>query len=116
MGADEATGGAATVVGAAMSAEDRARVIAASRVAEFMRKKKVTLDDLINVGGADLKSSNSKLAEKARRVSKCWELIARLEVKFADIEHFEQSPRPIPGLEARIRRGSEKDSGERLRT
>jgi hypothetical protein len=72
------------------AAEDRARVIAASRVAEFMRKKKLTLDDLVNVGGADLKSSDRARADKARRVSRCWELMAGLEVKFADIEHFDQ--------------------------
>jgi len=53
------------------AAEDRARVIAASRVAEFMRKKKLTLDDLVNVGGADLKSSDRARADKARRVSRC---------------------------------------------
>jgi hypothetical protein len=115
MGADEDAGDAARVSEVVpMSAEERARVIAAGRVAEFMRKKKLMLDDLINVGGAELRSPNSKLADKARRVSKCWELMARLEVKFADIEHFEQSARPMPGLEARIRRGSKKHNYEQL--
>jgi hypothetical protein len=79
MGTDEVTVGAATVTAVvAMSAEDRARVIAASRVAEFMRKKKLARDDLISVGGADLKSSDRARADRARRVSRCWELMAGL--------------------------------------
>jgi hypothetical protein len=90
MGADEAASGAATDTAVvAMSAEERARVIAANQVAEYMRKKKLALDDLINVGGEDLKSSDRARAEKARRVSKCWELMAGLGVKFAHIEHSE---------------------------
>jgi hypothetical protein len=72
-----------------MSAEERARVIAASKVAEFMREKKLTLGDLVDIGGAELRSSNSRTADKARRVSRCWELMAGLELKFAHIEHSE---------------------------
>jgi hypothetical protein len=97
-----------------MSAEERARVIAANRVVELMRKKKLTLDDLVSVGGGDLRSSDRGRVDKARRVSRCWEVMAGLGVKFADIEHFEQSTGPIPGLEARIRRRSPKDHHEQL--
>jgi hypothetical protein len=79
-----------------MSAEERARVIAANRVAEFMRNKKLTLDDLANIGGAELKSSDRKLAEKARRVEACWALMARLGAKFAHIEHLEDAARRLP--------------------
>jgi hypothetical protein len=88
-----------------MSAADRARVIAAAQVAEFMHKKNLTLDDLINFGGAELKSSNQTVAGKARCVESCWALMARLGVQYADFEQNEQSPRPIPDLSARIRRG-----------
>ena len=73
-----------------MSAEERARVIAANRIAEFMRKKKLTLDDLVNIGGEDLRASDHARVEKARCVSKCWELMAGLDVKFAHIERFDQ--------------------------
>jgi hypothetical protein len=53
-------------------------------ILDFMRKRGLTLNDLIQTGGEDLKSSNPKRVEKARRVEKCWELMARLSVKFAD--------------------------------
>jgi hypothetical protein len=55
-------------------------------ILDFMRSRDLALDDLIQIGGEDLKSSNPKCAEKARRVSKCWELMARLSIKFADLE------------------------------
>jgi hypothetical protein len=83
-----------------MSAADRARAIAVAQVVEFMCKKKLTLDALISVGGQDLKSPDPKRAEKARRVSTCWELMARLGVEFTHIEHSEQPLGPIPALEA----------------
>jgi hypothetical protein len=53
---------------------------------DCMAKRGVGLDDLIQVGGEDLKSSSPKHVEKAVRVAKCWSLMARLSVKFADLE------------------------------
>jgi hypothetical protein len=55
-------------------------------ILDFMRKHGLTLSDLIEIGGEDLKSSNPKRKEKARRVEKCLSLMARLSVKFADLE------------------------------
>src|SRR5262249_50904787 len=101
VGADEAAGGATSAAaGVAMSAADRALAIATAQVAEYMRKKKLALDDLVNVGGDDLKSPDPKRAEKARRVSACWELMARLGTKFVHIEQSEHAPRPIPASTA----------------
>ena len=71
-------------------------------ILDFMRKRGLTLRDLIEIGGEDLKSSNPKRKEKARRVEKCWSLMARLSVKFADLE---AAPPPIPDKPARRRRG-----------
>jgi len=71
-------------------------------ILDFMCRHGLTLDDLIEFGGAELKSTNSKTREKARRVDKCWSLMAQLSVKFADLE---SSPPPIPDKPARRRRG-----------
>jgi hypothetical protein len=71
-------------------------------VLDFMRKRGLALSDLIQIGGEDLKLSNSKRVEKARRVEKCWSLMARLSVKFADLE---AAAPPIPDKSARRRRG-----------
>jgi hypothetical protein len=84
-----------------MSAAERALASAVSEVADFMRKRRLRLDDLINVGGEEiLESTDTKRAEKARRVSSCWDLMARLGVKYRDIEHSEYAPQPIPALTA----------------
>jgi len=69
---------------------------------DFMRKRGLTLNDLIQIGGEDFRSPSPMRKEKARRVSKCWELMARLSVKFADLE---AAPPPIPDKPARRRRG-----------
>ena len=70
-----------------ISAADRTRhAQAVAEIFDLMGKYGLTLDDLIQIGGADLKSPNPKRAEKARRVSKCWESMARLSVNFADLE------------------------------
>jgi hypothetical protein len=66
---------------------------------DFMCKRGLSLDDLIQVGG---EPSNPKHVEKARRVEKCWELMARLSVKFADLEQVPGQPSTKP---ARRRRG-----------
>src|SRR6516165_218338 len=60
-------------------------------VLDLMRKRGLSLDDLIQVGGEDLKSPNPKRVKKAHYVEKAWALMARLSVKFADLE---QAPKP----------------------
>jgi hypothetical protein len=67
-----------------------------------MRRNRLALDDLIEIGGEDFRSASPKRIEKARRVEKCWSLMARLSVKFADLE---QAPRSVPDKPARMRRG-----------
>jgi hypothetical protein len=63
------------------------------QVFEFMRRHGLLLEDLVEVGGEDLRSSNSRRAEKARRVEKCWALMARLGLKFSDLpDRGGQSP------------------------
>jgi hypothetical protein len=71
-------------------------------ILDFMRRNRFVLDDLIQVGGEDFGSASPKRIEKARRVEKCWGLMARLSVKFADLE---QAPRSEPDKPARRRRG-----------
>jgi hypothetical protein len=66
-------------------------------ILDFMRKNRLALDDLIESGGEDFRSASPKRIEKARRVEKCWSLIARFSVKFA---HLAQTPPPIPGAKA----------------
>jgi len=76
------------------NAADRARhAQAVGEILAFMSKCGLALDDLIQISGDDLKSSNPKRAEKARRVSKCWELMARLSVCFADLEQVSRLER-----------------------
>ena len=91
-----------------ISAADRARQAqAVAEIFDLMRKYGLTLDDLIQLGGEDLKSSNPKRVEKARRVEKCWELMARLSVKFADLEQAAGQHTAEP---ARRRRGEGESS------
>ena len=72
-----------------------------------MAKRGLVLNDLIQVGGEDLRSSNPKHAEKAHCVEKCWSLMARLSVKFAELE---QAPGQFPTKPARRRPGEEVSS------
>jgi hypothetical protein len=62
---------------------------AAEQVRAFMRKRKITVEDLINIGGEDLQSPDFNKAERARHVGQCWQLMARLSIHFADLEHVQ---------------------------
>ena len=62
-----------------MSAVDRASRLKTAAVFDFMRERRITLDDLINVGGEDK-------SPKVRKVEDAWALMARLGVVFADLE------------------------------
>jgi hypothetical protein len=66
-----------------VSAADRARAVAVAQVAEFMRKRKIALGDLVRYGGEDLKSSEH--AGKVRSVEKVWALMADLGVEHIDL-------------------------------
>ena len=86
-----------------ISAADRARQAqAVVEILDFMRKHHLALVDLIEIGGEDLKSASAKKVEKAKRVEKCWSLMARLSVRFADLE---QAPGNLPTRPSRRRRG-----------
>jgi len=55
-------------------------------IIDFMRKNQLALSELIQVGGQDFRSASDKRVQKAHRVEKCWSLMARLSVRFADLE------------------------------
>jgi hypothetical protein len=74
---------------------------------DFMRRHKLTLADLIEVGGEDFRSPDSQIANRARAVSRCWEMMARLSLKFADLETVAGE---IPDPPRRRRRHSIVDS------
>ena len=67
-------------------------------ILDFMHTRGLTLDDLIQTQYEDPKKSGPKRVEKSRRVAKYWDLMARLSVKFADLE---QAPQPIPDKPSR---------------
>jgi hypothetical protein len=69
---------------------------------DSMARRGLALDDLIQIGGEDLRPPNPKRVEKARHVEKVWALMARLLVKFAELE---QAPGQSPTKPARRRRG-----------
>jgi hypothetical protein len=70
-------------------------------ILDFVRTRGLTLDDLIQIGGEDFRSTPTRI-EKARRGEKCWTLMARLSLKFADLE---QASQPIPDKRSRRRHG-----------
>ena len=71
-------------------------------ILDFMRKRGLTLNDLIQIGGEDFTSPSPMRKEKARRVEKCWHLMARLSVKFGDLG---QASQPIPDKRSPRRHG-----------
>jgi hypothetical protein len=54
-------------------------------VLRFMQRNGLELEHLTNIGGQDLKSSARTQREMAGRVSRCWELIARQGIDFAEL-------------------------------
>ena len=68
------------------TAIEKAKAAAVAEVFTFVKKRGLTLEDLIEISGEDLKSPNPKKVEKAKRVEKCWSLMAKLDVKYADLE------------------------------
>jgi hypothetical protein len=84
------------------TAQMKAQAAAVTEVQTFVHKHGLTLADLLAIGGRELKSPNPKTREKARRVEKAWELMARLSVNFA---HLENASSYTPTKLARRRRG-----------
>jgi hypothetical protein len=58
------------------TSQSREQAIATAQVSEFMRKRRLSLADLIEIGGKAPKP-------KARHVEKCWSLIAHLGLTYA---------------------------------
>jgi hypothetical protein len=58
-------------------------------VAAYLHKNKLVLNDLIETGGEDLSSPDFRKAERARHVGQAWQMMARLKIHFADLEHDE---------------------------
>jgi hypothetical protein len=80
-----------------MSERERLLNSFVTQVFDFMRKQRVTLAVLDQVGGEDLDSSDFRKVERARRVERTWSLMAGLGVAFADLERAEPSRRPRGG-------------------
>jgi hypothetical protein len=76
---------------------------AVQQVLDLLDRYDLTPQDLIKIGGEDLRPG-SKLRSRARRVEKCWEMMARLGVKHTDISADETAPLPRPRPEKRARR------------
>jgi hypothetical protein len=53
-----------------------------------LRKHGLTLDDLHEIAGEDLRHPDPDIRKKARQVEICWEQMAALGVQFADLERF----------------------------
>jgi hypothetical protein len=65
------------------TAAERAKAAAVAQVFAYLHRHRIALDDLIDIGGDELKAPNAVRRECARRVEQCWSLIARLRVDFA---------------------------------
>jgi hypothetical protein len=76
------------------ASQEREQNAAAAEVFARMRKNKLTLADLTDIGGEDLKSPEPKLVEKARAVGRTWALIARIGLTYVELETL------LPALDA----------------
>jgi hypothetical protein len=56
------------------------------QVLTYLRRHKLVVADLIEVGGEDLNSSDSRKVERARHAGQAWQMMARLSIRFADLE------------------------------
>jgi len=68
------------------AAQIREHAHAVEQVREYMRRHRLSLADLTEMGGEDLRSANPKRRRKALHVEKCWALMARLHVRHVDLE------------------------------
>jgi hypothetical protein len=73
----------------------------------FMRQRGLSLGDLTEIGGEDLRSSNSRRVEKARRIERCWALMAQIGVKCDELQERDiPAVVPKPDFSTRRRRHS----------
>jgi hypothetical protein len=72
---------------------DRDSLRAVAQVYEYMRQHRLSLSDLTDIGGEDLRSPKRRL--KALHVEKCWALMARLHVRHVDLEAGGEAMRAI---------------------
>jgi hypothetical protein len=73
----------------------RARAISPDiviEVFEYMRKHKLALADLAELGGEDLRHSNPAIVKRARAVERTWERMAAAGLRFVDLEQFASQP------------------------
>jgi hypothetical protein len=59
------------------------------QVFTYLRRHKLSVEDLIDIGGEDLQSPDSRKVERARHAGQAWQMLARLKIHFADLEHDE---------------------------
>jgi hypothetical protein len=78
-----------------------------AQVLDYMRRHKLTADDLVEVGGEDLRSRSQRIRRKVLHVEKCWALMARHGVKHTDLA-------PKAARRRRHRRPSIENAGETL--
>jgi hypothetical protein len=68
-----------------MLTQQRERASAVEQVLDYMRRRRLTIDDLVEIGGKDLRSRSPRLRRKVLHVEKCWALMAHHGVKHADL-------------------------------
>jgi len=61
-------------------------------VFEYMRKHGLTLANLTELGGEDLRHPDPAIVKKARAVERTWERMAAAGLRFADLEQFASEP------------------------
>jgi hypothetical protein len=71
------------------SARQKEHDHAVDQIFAYLRKHKLAIGDLIEIGGEDLSSPDRRKAERARHVGQAWQMLARLKIHFADLEHDE---------------------------
>jgi hypothetical protein len=54
----------------------------------FMRKCALSLSDLIEIGGEDLRHRDQRIVEKARRVERCWGHMAARRIGYDKLAEF----------------------------
>jgi hypothetical protein len=65
--------------------QERDREQRIEEVAAYMRRLKLSIADLDEVGGEDLRARDPARVGKARAVERTWALMARLDVRHVDL-------------------------------
>ena len=87
------------------TAAEKAKAAAVIEVFAFVEKCGLTIENLIEVGGEDLKSDQVTI-EKVKSVEKSWSLMAKLGVKYVDLEDATSNHPTEPARKRRGRRCS----------